>query len=57
MMGRKIKVLQSGIQAPGHGKVQCNATNDKGQPVSAGVYLYQINIGGKMDTRKMVLLK
>ena len=57
MMGRKIKVLQSGIQETGHGKVQWDATNDKGQPVSAGVYLYQVNIGGTMDTRKMVLLK
>ena len=57
MVGREIKVLQRGIQTPGHGKVQWNATNDKGQPVSAGVYLYQINIDGKMDTKKMVLLK
>ena len=57
MMGREIKVLQRGIRTPGHGKVQWNATNDKGQQVSAGVYLYQINIGGKMDTKKMVLLK
>ena len=57
MMGREIKVLQSGIQTPGHGKVQWNASNDKGQPVSAGVYLYQINIGGKMYSKKMVLLK
>ena len=57
MMGREIKVLQSGIQTPGHSKVQWNATNNKEQPVSAGVYLYQINIDGKMDTKKMVLLK
>ena len=57
MMGREIKVLQSGIQTPGHSKVQWNATNNKGQSVSAGVYLYQINIDGKMDTKKMVLLK
>ena len=57
MMGREIKVLQSGIQTPGHSKVQWNATNNKGQPVSAGVYLYQINIDGTMDTKKMVLLK
>lgn len=57
MMGREIKVLQSGIQTPGYGKVQWNATNNKGQPVSAGVYLYQINIDGTMDTKKMVLLK
>ena len=57
MMGREMKVLQSGIQPPGHSKVQWNATNNKGQPVSAGVYLYQINIDGKIDTKKMVLLK
>ena len=57
MMGREIKVLQSGIQTPGHSKVKWNATNNEGQPVSAGVYLYQINIDGKMDTKKMVLLK
>ena len=57
MMGREIKVLQSGIQRPGHGKVQWNATNNIGQPVSAGVYIYQINVDGKMDTKKMVLLK
>ena len=56
-MGRKIKELQSGIQKPGYSKVQWNATNNKGQPVSAGVYLYQINIDGKMDTKKIVLLK
>jgi hypothetical protein len=28
-----------------------------GKPVSAGVYLYQIQAGGFMETRKMVLLK
>ena len=57
MMGRVIKVMQGGIQAPGYGKAQWNATNDKGQPVSAGVYLYQISIGEKVDTKKVVLLK
>jgi hypothetical protein len=28
-----------------------------GKPVSAGVYLYQIQAGGFMETKKMVLLK
>ena len=34
-----------------------NATNDLGQPVSAGVYLYVIQAGEFKDTKKMVLMK
>jgi len=33
------------------------ATNDYGKAVSAGIYLYQIQAGGNMQTKKMVLLK
>ena len=34
-----------------------DATNDYGKPVSAGIYLYQIQAGEYMQTKKMVLLK
>ena len=34
-----------------------NATNDYGEPVSAGIYLYQIKAGEHLQTKKMVLLK
>ena len=35
---------------------QWNATNNAGQPVSAGVYLYIIEAGEFRQTKKMVLL-
>ena len=57
MMGRKINILENGPQTAGHTEVQWNAMNDRGQVVSAGVYLYKIQVGDKMDTRKIVLLK
>ena len=37
--------------------VQWDATNNQGEPVSAGVYLYKIQAGDFSQTKKMILLK
>ena len=55
--GRHIKSLVNSIQNPGYKTAQWNATNNNGQPVSAGVYLYTIQAGDFIQTKKMVLLK
>jgi hypothetical protein len=34
-----------------------DATDEYGKPVSTGIYLYQIQAGGYISTKKMVLLK
>ena len=57
MMGRKVNTLVSSQQTAGYKSVQWNATNDKGSPVSAGIYLYMIQTGEFNQTKKMVLLK
>jgi hypothetical protein len=57
MMGRIINNLVSSQQTTGYKSVQWNATNDKGEPVSAGVYLYTIQAGEFRQTKKMLLLK
>ena len=57
MMGRQISTLVSSQQTAGFKSIQWNATNDKGSPVSAGLYLYTIQVGEFMQTKKMVLLK
>jgi len=57
MMGRQISTLVSSLQSAGYKSIQWNGTNDAGQPVSAGVYLYKIQAGDYSQTKKMVLLK
>ena len=57
MLGRHIKTLINQTQDAGYRSVIWDATNDYGKPVSAGIYLYQIQAGEYMQTKKMVLLK
>ena len=57
LMGREVKTLVNKNQVAGFRSVQWNATNNLGQPVSAGVYIYTIQSGEFRQTKKMVLLK
>lgn len=73
LLGRQVATLVSETQEAGYKSVQWNAINDLGQPVSAGVYFYQIKVynpdaigagdpstgSGQsfVETRKMVMLK
>ena len=57
LLGNVINNLVSINQSSGYKSVQCNATNNLGQPVSAGVYLYSIETKDFRQTKKMILLK
>jgi hypothetical protein len=57
MMGRIAKTMVNSRQNAGFKSIQWNATNNAGQPVSAGLYLYTIQAGSFRQTRKMILLK
>jgi hypothetical protein len=57
IMGRSIKSLVNSNQSAGYRSIQWNATNNLGEPVSAGLYLYTIDAGKFRQTKKMVLLK
>ena len=57
MLGREVKTLVNSAQDAGFKSIIWNATNNQGNPVSAGVYLYKIQAGEFVQTRKMVLLK
>ena len=57
MMGRIVKILVNSSQTAGYKSIQWGATNDRNEPVSAGMYIYTIQAGEFRQTRKMVLLK
>jgi mono/diheme cytochrome c family protein len=57
MLGREITQLVNATQEAGFKSVQWDATDSMGRPVSAGVYLYQIQAEKFVQTKKMVLLK
>ena len=57
LVGREVKTLVNKEQVAGFRSVKWDATNNIGQPVSAGMYIYTIQAGEFRQTRKMVLLK
>jgi len=57
IMGRSIRSLVNSRQTAGYRSIQWNATNNLGEPVSAGIYIYMIQAGEFRQTKKMVLLK
>ena len=57
VLGRRVTTLVDNIEEPGYKSVVWDATNDIGQQMSAGVYIYLIKAGEFSRTRKMILLK
>ena len=57
IIGNQVKTLINQTQDAGYRSVIWDATNDYGKPVSAGIYLYQMQAGEYLHTKKMVLLK
>ena len=57
MLGQKVKTFSMQSIPAGYHSVTWDATNDLGQQVGAGVYLYQLRANQFVKTKKMVLLK
>ncbi|MCL2065506.1 MAG: T9SS type A sorting domain-containing protein [Candidatus Cloacimonetes bacterium] len=55
--GQKVKTLLNEYVGIGNHNVVWNGTNDNGQNVSSGVYLYRLQTDDFTSTRRMVLLK
>ena len=57
MLGNVIRQLVNEVQNSGYKTVEWNATDNLGHPVSAGVYLYSLEVADLRQTKKMILLK
>lgn len=56
VLGRKVKTLVDGFQSMGQGRVVWDTTDDGGQGVPAGVYIYSLKAEGVRINRKMLLI-
>ncbi len=57
ILGREVKTLVSTEQNNGLHSVQWNGDNNYGVRVSSGIYLYRIEAGSFIQTKKMLLIK
>ena len=57
MVGRLVKNLNIENQSAGYNSIKWDATNNNGQHVSAGLYIYTISTGYLKQSRKMLFLK
>lgn len=57
ILGRKVRTLVQGLEEPGFKSAIWDGTNDTGEPVSTGLYYYQIKAVDFTQTRKMIMLK
>ena len=55
--GQKVRTLAQGSHEPGRYRVLWNATNDHGEGLSSGMYVYRIQAGDFVSTKKLVLMK
>ena len=57
ILGQEVATLVDGFQEAGFKAVVWDGTNNEGEPVADGLYLYKINNGSSVKVQKMVLLK
>ena len=57
MLGQRVRTFNMQSTPAGYHTFTWDATNDYGEQVGAGVYLYQLRANQFVKTRKMVLLK
>ena len=57
MMGKVVRTMLNEEQSAGFKVLQWNGSNNNGQPVSSGLYIYTITTDNFSKTRKMILMK
>jgi hypothetical protein len=57
ILGQKIRELFAGRVVQGLTRFTWDGTNDKGELVTSGAYIYSINIAGKNLSKKMMLIR
>lgn len=56
-LGRSVKTLASGAKPAGSHSVTWNGENDKGEPLSSGIYFCVLKAGNNKTSKKITLIK
>ena len=57
VLGRKVRTLMNGTYKAGAQKVLWSGNNDRGIPVSSGIYFYRLKTENYDKTMRMLLVK
>jgi hypothetical protein len=57
VVGQVVRTLVAERQSAGRYEVRWTGSDDRGVPVSSGIYFYKITAGKNQDVRKLMLLK
>ncbi|MCD4691414.1 MAG: T9SS type A sorting domain-containing protein [Calditrichales bacterium] len=57
LIGQEVKTLVNDIQTAGEKSVVWNGRNSAGQIVSSGVYIYSLQAGNEVHSRKMIFAR
>jgi C1A family cysteine protease len=57
LLGEEIKTLVAQMESPGEKLIDWDGTNHSGQAVSSGVYIYRLEVEGKIIMKKMTFLR
>ena len=55
--GQRIRLLANRLFTPGRHILEWDARDDRGQPVSSGIYIYRLEVNGQIQMRKMTLMR
>jgi hypothetical protein len=57
LLGQKIQILVNGPQEQGKKNISWDGRDLRGNPVASGIYIYRLEAGDFVQSRKMILLK
>lgn len=57
LLGQEVRTLVDGRESAGYKVIEWDGKNNQGRAVSTGIYLYRLEAGNFVKTRKMMMLK
>lgn len=57
LLGQTVRTLVDEVQSPGFYRVAWDGTNEAGELVNSGIYIYRLQFGSFVQTHKMIVIR